>query len=48
VADVYGALSEDRPYRPAFTDCEAMGIMRKMVPERLDGACFEALRSALI
>lgn len=48
VADVYGALSEDRPYRPAFSGCEAIGIMRKMVPEKLDGACFEALRSAVI
>jgi putative nucleotidyltransferase with HDIG domain len=48
VADVYGALSEDRPYRPAFTGCEAIGIMRKMVPEKLDGDCFEALRSAVI
>jgi putative nucleotidyltransferase with HDIG domain len=48
VANAYGALSEDRPYRPALSDCEAMGIMRKDVPERLDESCFEALRSALI
>jgi putative nucleotidyltransferase with HDIG domain len=47
VADVYGALSENRPYRPALDPEEIMAIMSRDVPEKLDAACFDALRIAL-
>ena len=43
VADVYGALSEDRPYRPGLMLDEIVSIMTKLVPHQLDGDCFEAL-----
>jgi putative nucleotidyltransferase with HDIG domain len=47
VADVYGALSEDRPYRASLSDEEVFAIMSKDVPAKLDPVCFEALRAAL-
>jgi HD-GYP domain-containing protein (c-di-GMP phosphodiesterase class II) len=43
LADVYSALTEDRPYRAAFSPREALAIMGRDVPGRLDAACFEAL-----
>ncbi|HUD22078.1 MAG TPA: HD domain-containing phosphohydrolase [Acidobacteriaceae bacterium] len=43
VADVYGALSEDRPYRAGLSREEIAGIMKKDVPGKLDSRCFEAL-----
>ena len=36
VADVYEALTSDRPYRRALSSDEALAIMRSDVPERLD------------
>ncbi len=45
VADVYGALTEDRPYRNGFSAREALKIMERDVPGKLDGDCFEALAS---
>jgi HD-GYP domain-containing protein (c-di-GMP phosphodiesterase class II) len=47
VADVYGALSEDRPYRPGLQLDEILSIMTKWVPNQLDGDCFEALISTV-
>jgi putative nucleotidyltransferase with HDIG domain len=47
VADVYGALSEDRPYRPGLTTDEIVSIMTKLVPYQLDVDCFDALTSVL-
>jgi putative nucleotidyltransferase with HDIG domain len=43
VADVYGALSEDRPYRSGLGLEQIVGIMKKDLPHRLDADCFEAL-----
>jgi HD-GYP domain-containing protein (c-di-GMP phosphodiesterase class II) len=43
VADVYGALSEDRPYRPGLKLDETLSIMKKLVPTKLDAPCFDAL-----
>jgi putative nucleotidyltransferase with HDIG domain len=43
VADVYAALSEDRPYRAAQGFDEIVSIMAKLVPHKLDGDCFGAL-----
>lgn len=43
VADVYGALSEDRPYRAALENDEILGIMTKLAPHKLDGDCMDVL-----
>ena len=43
VADMYGALSEERPYRAGLDLDEIRRIMGQDIPRRLDGACFEAL-----
>lgn len=45
VADVYGALSEDRPYRPGMMLDEIVSIMQELVPHQLDADCFDALMS---
>jgi putative nucleotidyltransferase with HDIG domain len=45
VADVYGALSEDRPYRPGMKLDQTVSIMKKLVPRQLDEDCFEAVVS---
>ncbi len=47
VADVYGALSEDRPYRAGLEAEQIVAIMSKLVPRQLDEACFEALVSLM-
>ena len=47
VADVYGALTEDRPYRSGFSVEKAIDIMKADVPYKLDGECFEALLAAV-
>jgi putative nucleotidyltransferase with HDIG domain len=47
VADVYAALSEERPYRAALNDEEAFSVIKKDVPHRVDAACFEALRGEM-
>ena len=48
VADVYEALTSDRPYRPARSSDEALEIMRREVPGRLDGESFSALEGLLL
>jgi putative nucleotidyltransferase with HDIG domain len=45
VADVFGALSEDRPYRPGINLEDTLSIMMKFAPNQLDGDCFDALVS---
>jgi len=45
VADVYGALSEDRPYRDGLELENIVSIIKKLVPHKLDGDCFDALLS---
>lgn len=47
VADVYEALTAERPYRPARSTPEALQIMRDDVPHRLDQDAFGALQRAL-
>ncbi len=47
VADVYGALSEDRPYRAGLDFGQIVAIMSKLVPRQLDGTCFEVLISLM-
>ena len=43
VADVYGALSEDRPYRESLDLSQINAIMTKDIPHKLDPECYEAL-----
>jgi putative nucleotidyltransferase with HDIG domain len=45
VADVYSALSEDRPYRAGLENDYIMSIMTKLAPHKLDGDCFDMLVS---
>ena len=47
VADVYEALTAERPYRPAFSVDRALEIMRMEVPRRLDRDAFSALQVLL-
>jgi len=47
VADVYGALSEDRPYRSGLSLEKIAAIMQKDVPGKLDPVCFDALMAGL-
>jgi HD-GYP domain-containing protein (c-di-GMP phosphodiesterase class II) len=44
-ADIFGALTEDRPYRSGFSPAEALKIMQRDVPGKLDADCFQALSS---
>lgn len=43
VADIYGALSESRPYRQPLALNEIVAIMSRDIPGKLDPVCFEAL-----
>ena len=47
VADVYGALTEDRPYRPGLGLEQVVEIMTRDIPHKLDADCFDALISAV-
>jgi len=47
VADVFAALSEDRPYRAGIELDETLSIMSKLIPTQLDESCFEALVSVV-
>lgn len=47
VADVYAALSEERPYRESLDLSQVSAIMRKDIPTKLDPECFEALITGL-
>ena len=43
VADVYSALTEERPYRSGSSPEEALAMMKNSVPAKLDDECFQAL-----
>jgi HD-GYP domain-containing protein (c-di-GMP phosphodiesterase class II) len=43
VADIYGALTEDRPYRAGLPVEQALAIVARDVPHKLDSDCYEAL-----
>lgn len=47
VADVYGALTEDRPYRPGMPIEKALAILANDVPHKLDAECCEALATVV-
>jgi putative nucleotidyltransferase with HDIG domain len=46
VADMYGALVEDRPYRAGFSHEQALEIMMREGTSKLDADCFAALPKA--
>jgi HD-GYP domain-containing protein (c-di-GMP phosphodiesterase class II) len=46
-ADIFDALTADRPYRAAMPITKAMAIMSGMVGTQIDADCFAALRRAL-
>lgn len=45
VADVYGSLLEDRPYRAGLALDQIVSIMRELTPYKLDLDCFDVLLS---
>ena len=47
VADIFDALTADRPYRAAMPVSKALSIMAEEVGRATDGMCFEALKKAL-
>jgi HD-GYP domain-containing protein (c-di-GMP phosphodiesterase class II) len=44
VADIYDALTTDRPYRKAMSTEKAMAILQSEVGVAVDPRCFEALQ----
>jgi HD-GYP domain-containing protein (c-di-GMP phosphodiesterase class II) len=46
-ADIFDALTADRPYRPAMLVTKALALMADMVGPAIDADCFAALRRAL-
>jgi HD-GYP domain-containing protein (c-di-GMP phosphodiesterase class II) len=48
VADIFDALTADRPYRKAMTISEAFAVMEKDVGTAIDPICFAALRGAVL
>jgi HD-GYP domain-containing protein (c-di-GMP phosphodiesterase class II) len=47
VADVYEALTAERPYRPAWSSDRALEMIRLDVPQRLDHDAFAALKDGV-
>lgn len=47
VADVFGALTEARPYRDSFSRNHIVTILQNEAPLKLDSHCFEALMESL-
>lgn len=48
VADIFDALTAERPYRAAMPVSKALAIMTDMVDTAIDEDCFDALRRALV
>ena len=48
VADIFDALTSDRPYRAAVSVPDALVAMAATVGTAIDGECYEALRRALV
>ena len=46
-ADIFDALTADRPYRPAMPIAKALAIMTEMLGTQIDPVCLDALRRAL-
>jgi HD-GYP domain-containing protein (c-di-GMP phosphodiesterase class II) len=43
VADVFDALTSERPYKHAWSNDDAYGLLRKLARDKLDGECVAAL-----
>ncbi|MBS1814105.1 MAG: HD-GYP domain-containing protein [Acidobacteria bacterium] len=43
VADFYSAMTENRPYHQAISHEDAMAVLQRYVPHKLDAACVLAL-----
>jgi HD-GYP domain-containing protein (c-di-GMP phosphodiesterase class II) len=43
VADVFDALTSPRPYKPSWTDDEALAFLRKLARSKFDEDCVDAL-----
>jgi len=43
VADVFDALTSSRPYKGAWSNPQAIDMLRKLAGVKLDGDCVEAL-----
>ena len=43
MADVFDALTSDRPYKKAWSNDEAFGMLRIMAGEKLDRDCVYAI-----
>ena len=43
LADMFGSLTELRPYREPMPVADAVAVLREEVPRKLDGVCFGAL-----
>ncbi|MEM8541668.1 MAG: HD domain-containing phosphohydrolase [Pseudomonadota bacterium] len=47
VADIFDALTAERPYRGPMPEEQALSIMEETVGTEIDGECFSALKSVL-
>jgi len=47
IADIFGALSEKRPYREARSPAEITAIMDREAISQLDPTCYDALRTVM-
>lgn len=47
VADVFDALTSQRPYKDAWNNDEAIKALRQLVGEKLDGDCVDALINSM-
>lgn len=48
VADIFDALTAERPYRPAMPAEKALSIMDEMIGTQIDEECYAALKRALL
>ena len=46
-ADIFDALTADRPYRPAMPTAKALQVMRDSIGSAIDADCFAALERSL-
>jgi HD-GYP domain-containing protein (c-di-GMP phosphodiesterase class II) len=46
-ADIFDALTAERPYRAAMPITKALAIMAEMVGTQIDAKCFDALTRSL-
>ena len=43
MADVFDALTSERPYKKAWSNDEAFAMLKKMAGEKLDRDCVDAI-----